>query len=905
VGTLALVLRLARRQARRRLGRTVAVLVTLALPVAAAAAIDVVARSEQLSPAEQVARQLGGAQAWLKWTGDTIWSRPTGRAAPSTPPMGLLPPGSVVSPSVAASAGFGSPGAYQTMAVVGERLSWSVFSDLVELRSGHVPTRLGQVALTPSAARALGVGLGGWVTAGPGPTRRLRVVGVVAERSQMGERAYTTPQQALAFIKAPGLSPALVVGNATTWWVKGPRAVTWPDVQRLELAGWEVLSRQVMEHPPPPSGLAYPYTGYPYTGREPTSLVTTATVAVLVFMVLVEVVLLAGPAFAVGARQRERELATLASAGAGPWQLAGVVLADGAVLGLGAAVLGAAAGAGAGAAVLAGLRAWTTDVPGGLKLRWAEIAGLAGVAVVTGLCSALLPALRARRQGAGGERAQWAARRTGPRLTIGGLACLVGAMLSGAHKWGDTSTWYVGTAALGEAALVLLTPAVLQAVGRLGGVMPLWGRMAARDVSRRRCATAPAVAAITAVVASCAAFMVIGASQGAQERAAYQPGLPMGDAFVQMSSASPVAVQDLADRLHLVLPGSAVLVVRGVQGPMCASPTCGTVLFEVPSSPLCALPGPELVGSWSEPMPAGSYTFAGGAQCISLAPVSSVSEVLVVPPEQMRELLGGAPGREAEALLQQGRVVALERGLVLHGAVRLCWSTTQSGGRRDCGPGKGRVVAYPATYVASPAPVADVAMSPSQAARIGPVTDAGIVVAGAAGLPAPRLRAASLVVDRLGYSMWVAQGFRSPADWALLAVVGASLLLVAAASGAVTALIGADSCDELSTLAALGAPPGGRCRLSMARACVIGGIGSAAGTVVGAGVGAMVTTSLPFGTVLLGPGGFEQPSILPSARSSPCLPWQLVLLFFTAPLVAAACGALLRSGRLPVERRQA
>jgi putative ABC transport system permease protein len=197
-------------------------------------------------------------------------------------------------------------------------------------------------------------------------------------------------------------------------------------------------------------------------------------------------------------------------------------------------------------------------------------------------------------------------------------------------------------------------------------------------------------------------------------------------------------------------------------------------------------------------------------------------------------------------------------------------------------------------------------MSASQAARIGPLTGMSVVVLGATRQPAAQLQQASRQVSDYGSYLYVERGFQTPVNWLLLALVGANLLLVLAAAAAATALIGADSRDELVTLAALGAPPAGRRRLSMARAGLIAGLGSGAGTVAGALLGVLATRSLGYEWANMGflgsSSGFG-PGLSPFLSPSPHVPWQLLLLFVVAPIVAIAFGGLLSPGRIPIERR--
>jgi hypothetical protein len=91
----------------------------------------------------------------------------------------------------------------------------------------------------------------------------------------------------------------------------------------------------------------------------------------------------------------------------------------------------------------------------------------------------------------------------------------------------------------------------------------------------------------------------------------------------------------------------------------------------------------------------------------------------------------------------------------------------------------------------------------------------------------------------------------------------------------------------------------------MARAGLIAGLGSAAGTVTGALLGVLATRSLGYewtNMSFLGTTGFG-PLSIPLLSPSPHVPWQLVLLLLVTPMVAAAFGGLLSPGRIPIERR--
>ncbi len=92
--------------------------------------------------------------------------------------------------------------------------------------------------------------------------------------------------------------------------------MTWSKVRAANGIGALVLSRDVVEHPPALDQL-------PSQVRENVSQNRSALYAVLALvgvMALIEVVLLAGPAFAVGARRQSRSLALISANGGTPTQ---------------------------------------------------------------------------------------------------------------------------------------------------------------------------------------------------------------------------------------------------------------------------------------------------------------------------------------------------------------------------------------------------------------------------------------------------------------------------------------------------------------------------------------------------------------------------------------------------------
>src|SRR5581483_11076527 len=171
----------------------------------------------------------------------------------------------------------------------------------------------------------------------------------------------------------------------------------WDQVLRANTYGAVVVSRAVLEHPPARAQVPY-YglnPGQQGSGYDRTELVLLATVA---GMALLEVVLLAGPAFAVGARRSRRQLGLIAAGGGDAGQIRAVVLGGGLVLGGAGALCGLVL---AMVAVALG-RGWLEQRAGArfghYALAPADLLGVVLLGVATGLLAAVVPAVQAARQ---------------------------------------------------------------------------------------------------------------------------------------------------------------------------------------------------------------------------------------------------------------------------------------------------------------------------------------------------------------------------------------------------------------------------------------------------------------------------------------------------------------------------
>jgi putative ABC transport system permease protein len=234
---------------------------------------------------------------------------------------------------------------------------------MLALTAGHYPAGPGQVALTSQVATVFGTGVGGvWHADG----RSWRVTGTVENPSNLlDEFALVAPGQ----VTAPSqvtilLGPAAVPQNQQN----GPnQPQTLPGLPKL-------------------ASISYP-TGAS-SGIPPATIVLVVAVLGLVFIGLVSV---AG--FTVMAQRRLRALGMLAALGATERNVRLVMVANGAVIGVTAAVLGAIAGFAAWFAYVPSLQNDTGHVVDAANLPWWAI----GVAIVLAIGTAIVAARRPAR----------------------------------------------------------------------------------------------------------------------------------------------------------------------------------------------------------------------------------------------------------------------------------------------------------------------------------------------------------------------------------------------------------------------------------------------------------------------------------------------------------------------------
>jgi putative ABC transport system permease protein len=428
---------------------------------------------------------------------------------------------------------------------------------LVRLTSGRLPRTPHEVAINRSLAdQGFTVGDHMELTDGTAAT----VVGIA---ESTGERTYPfLVATADFFPDAPS--------NAIREWLVGGAPVTWDQVRALNEAGAVVVSRLVIEQPPSADQLS-PQVRDAYSSDRSAIYAVLALVGV---MALIEVVLLAGPAFAVGARRQSRSLALIAANGGTPTQSRRVILGTAVVIGAFSAVVGIVLGVAAARGLVPLLQARADTYFGPFQVRWDHVLGIAAFGIVSAFLAAVVPAWIASRQDVvavlAGRRGDRAASRRSPIIGLLLTAAGIVAAVLGARR--DSGELMIaGAAVLSVFGMIFLVPVVVVTVARWGRRLPLALRYAVRDASRHRTRTVPAVAAVAATVAGVVALSIGNTSDQAQARAEYVAEYSSGTGAVTDYAHHATFVASAADVLREA--GARPSVVDGVRISGGPSPT--------------------------------------------------------------------------------------------------------------------------------------------------------------------------------------------------------------------------------------------------------------------------------------------------------------------------------------------
>jgi putative ABC transport system permease protein len=931
-------LRIAWREARRAKGRSALVAIMLALPVLALSAAAVTADTMSLTGAEKATQRMGAADARIQWStrrpmtqmpdpadgsafadaygvGPSFVAEESDLDRPGTQEeLVEVLPGSTAVPVrrgtvvVRTPDGLGQPDAVMVDA------THPLMRGYVEILAGRAPTASGEVALTKQAMAWLATGIGDEVTVTAGTTeRRYTVVGQVEFPSLLDSVllfAYDADDTAVS---------EWFMLRENTWLVDTPEPITWDRVLELNRLGMVVASRAVLEHPPADDEVPMLQSGW---STGPIVQPEDVALAVLVGgLALLEVVLLAGPAFAISARRRQRQLALVAANGGTPAHVRRIVLADGVVLGLLGAGLGLALGITG--AFLA--RPWFEEtiahVRGGAWRVFPEaLVAITGLAVVTGVLAALVPAfITARQDVVAALAGRRGVTRSRKRWIAVGLAMIgLGAAITyGGTVSVDTTIMLFGLV-IGELGLVLCTPALVGLVARVGRLVPLAPRIALRDAARNRAAAAPAISAVMAAVAGSVALGMFLDSRTTHERRMYVQQLPTDTVRVHFGygGENPHDSPSLAAIEQSMRSALPVAEVYPVSATICpeGSPEWGSCELRALVNDAC----PQLL-AWESGQSLTLEERRAAADNPACDPrhLYDTTRVQVIDDNALAAFTGASGNdlRAAREVLAAGGVVVRSPLLITDGQVTLAVLRPDpdadpealAAGTGAPTPGRGGVLVWPGhtvDYVTLPGHLLTTAVGPGPAvvtpatvARLGLDRDETTLIGTTTRSPtAADEERARLLLQRFEAFPQVERGYQPRYDQTLLILLAASAIITIGAASVGTALAAADSRQDLSTLAAVGASPRLRRGLSVSQSWVIAGLGSILGTAAGIGtsVAVLAVYARQYGEALWP----QEPP------PTPVMPWSVLLItLIVVPGIAVLGAGLFTRSRLPIERR--
>lgn len=874
------------RDALRHRGRSALVLVMISLPVLAVSAAAVVIQTADVSGIEGADRQLGAADARIRTEG-------RGRVFQSPDPMGgmwgqveeldtdapptedevraLLPADARLLPITSGWSRARLDDRLIDFSTTGVDLTDPMADGLFELESGRLPSAPGEV-VTNAAMLAKGLALGDTLDV-DGTT--LTLVGLGAD---------ATIRDTPVLLGAPDDLPS--PGDNVGEWLVEAGPVPWSTVLDLNALGAIVTSRSVLADPPDVASTAE-QMGYD-TGRD--ELLAVATL--IIVMALIEVVLLAGPAFAVGARRHARTLALIAASGGTPAQARRVILGSGVVLGLVASAVGLVLGLAVGWAVLPLVQRFNNEWFGPLELPWSYLAAIAAFGIVSAILASVVPAWLASRQDVvavlAGRRGDRKPRASTPVVGLALLGAGIATSVYGAATSDNSSAgayWIGASAIVSVLGMILVVPVVVSTVARLARRLPLTPRYAARDAARHRTRTVPAVAAVAATVAGVVALGIATESQELADEKTYTAQAPMGTGVLAWTAA--------------VLPGEE-------------APDPAPVWDRIEAAVAEAAPGvdtSELRGP-SESLASGGGWTSTSVQSTDPAAACCLSTwgpQVVVADTSAGLGLDEAMAATVDRALAAGRAVVLTEGVEGRDDVTVRTETWREGNDQA------------EVTLDETVPADLVAWGPSD--RLPAPTSAVLptAVADALGIevstlqlrlsgdldPAAETRISESVrgIADDAY-LYVERGYERPPEVVVVLLVLGALGGVLMLGGTLTAtfLALSDARPDLATLSAVGAAPRTRRRVAASYALVVGFVGAVLGAAVGFIPGVAIAQPLTARR-----GGYATDTtgaLVGDPASYLDIPWLLVVTIVLAlPLLTAAVVGLTARSRLPLVAR--
>ena len=404
------------------------------------------------------------------------------------------------------------PGSVNTTDLRSQAPDGNYSGPMLRLEAGSFPAGPGQVAVTAGVASIYRLRIGSsWHENG----RALTVTGIVENPGNWQDQfALVAPGQ----ISAPNEATVLFDAGRT-------------QLRRLALAANEQLQ-------------GWP----PYNPGFPPAAVLVFDTIALTFVGLIAV---AG--FTVLAQRRLRALGMLGAVGATDRQIRLVVLANGAVVGVVAAVTGTAAG----------LVGWAVFVPhletivqhriAAFRLPWWEIAAAMLLTALTAVVAAWWPARTASRVPiVAALSGRPPSPRQGRRFAAAGTAVLaVGLASIALARHGKVAPLVIVGIVATTAGVLLLGPLAITGLATVAKGTPVAVRLALRDLGRYQARSGAALAAISLAVGIAAAIAVSAAAAAA---APGHTGAPAGWANLPANQVMVYVSPGGADNLPQVVP---------------------------------------------------------------------------------------------------------------------------------------------------------------------------------------------------------------------------------------------------------------------------------------------------------------------------------------------------------------
>lgn len=941
--------RIARRDAWRFKGRSFLVLAMIALPILGVSAADLTLRSAELSPQEQASRLLGAADARLSdagFGGEPALQSPNGEmSAPARDyGDGPWPEGST---DVTKAFPAGATVLTDSIGYAKVRTAHGLLhTEIRELKAadpiaqgsmtpldGRFPQQNDEVAVSARFLEDSGLKVGSTLAA-RGFDREYRIVGTYELPDDLKAlQVNALPGAFLAPLgKALEAAQLPVADTSTTYLLKlggtggGTGAgdgFTWNMVKEANTRGVRVVSRAVLLDPPARSDVPlYQKDGWGgfenSSGADKGALMAAATV---VGLAMLEICLLAGPAFAVGARRSRRQLGLVGANGGDRRHIRSIVLAGGLVIGVAAAVVGTVLGLVLTFALQPVLEDAIGQRFGSFDIRPLELLGIGLLAVLTGLLAAIVPAVTASREtvlaSLTGRRGVRRANRVLP--VIGLVAALIGAAIAlYGSLFSDQLVIVAGGSALAELGVVAMTPTLVGLFGRTGRWLPLSPRLALRDAVRNRGRTAPAVAAVLAAVAGTVAVATYATSRDAQQRAEYEAQLPHGAVAALVIEEGGQDLPAVREAVQKYIPidvradVSRIVVGNPNCEPWSSEKGCGRSEPIIPKANECPLWTPEAEGKFSREERrklAEDWRCAQGHN--GFVPTD---DGVLVADEKLLTVLGiNDPG--AAKALAAGEFVSFRKTQIDQGgkvSFRLITDIKKADEAIEKGQEPpGEVKAFRAYLVGDGVQSYGVQglLSPAAAKAAGLTTVSIGSYYTTDGMPSSEQRQKlddELAKVGAAVHLHIEEGYVSESGIVLLALALFAGVITLGAAGIATGLAQADAEADLRTLAAVGAPPRVRRTLSGFQCGVVAVMGVLLGSAAGVlpAIGLRLSErreAMKWYQEALDEGwlGSDRMPSVPIV-----LPWEtLGALLIAVPLGAALLAALLTRSRGAVARR--